>query len=255
MSRKQLIIYIFSALLVFIGFVMARFPANTALAIVSKQSGMVISDRVSGTVWQGRAENLYLRTDDDFLPLGVTHWDISFWPMLTGRLVGNINAVSGSQKISGHFTAGINSLRLRDMELAVDINQLLQFYPVPIRAEGFVELMLPEFAFDGREINALDGSILVRDLEVNFTHPVKLGSFAARLGMEDNAVQASISDIDATVAVEGTASLVLTERHYSVDINMKPGAGADQAITQTLRTFTREQADGSYQFQQNQQRF
>ena len=252
MSRKAVVFSILAALLLFIVLVVARMPAATGLAMVARHSGMVLPYNASGTIWQGKAEHLFIHVNGNMLDLGLTRWQVEPWSLLMGRMQISIDARKGRQKVVGDVTAGIGqTLVLKDFEASFDIASVMAFYPVPFRMQGFAEIMLSEAVLKPGQVAALNGNVVARDLVFNFTHPVELGSYAARLGMEGDAVQADVSDMDAMVAVDGTASVTLAAREYQTDMTLKPAAEADPAIAQTLRALAQPNSDGVFVMQRS----
>ncbi|HEY9033627.1 MAG TPA: type II secretion system protein N [Pseudomonadales bacterium] len=246
MSRKTTIVYAVAALLLLLAFVLARFPAATALSLLARHSAVVIPYQASGTVWQGEAQNLLVTAGNNTLDLGRTRWHIRPWALLAGRLLVDVDAINGEQKLRGQLQLGIGGkLQVQDVELAVDIERLAALYPMPFQLQGFVELQLQQAAIAGKTISALDGNIVVRDLLFRFSHPVPLGDYAARLKLVDGEIQATVSDIDGVITIAGMAAANLAERSYRSDLQLQPQAGADPAIEQTLRMLAQPQ-NGQY---------
>lgn len=251
MNRRQLVITIIVSVLIFTGFVLSRFPAANALALAGRYSGLVFANNASGTIWQGKADNLYLTINQELLDLGRTQWQLSPWHLFIGKISIKLTAVAGDQRIKADVLAGFSSVHLRDTQVAVDMQRLLQFYPLPIRLQGQLDLDVQEAKLTREGITALAGNMVVKDVVFTFQRPVNLGTFGARLGMDGDFVTADVSDIDATVKVEGRLMASLAKREYRNKLLINPTPVADLSVSQTLQMVAKKQADGSFQFEHN----
>lgn len=251
MSRRKLVLTVVISLLIFSVFVLARFPAEQALAIASRATGQVFASNVQGTVWQGRADNIYVQVNQELLDLGKTTWQLSPWSLLIAKLNLKVDAQAPGQKIKASVVAGMSRAVITDAEITMDAQRILALYPLPIRLQGMIELNLAEAVLHRQGIEALSGNVLVKDMVFTFQRPVNLGTYAARLGVEGSFVTADISDIDATVKVEGRVMASLADREYRNKLLITPTPVADLSVEQTLQMVAKKQSDGSFQFEHN----
>lgn len=252
MNRRQLILSIFAAVIIFTGFVLARFPANQALALSARFSdGMVLPNNARGTVWNGQAENLYISYNGELFDLGKTEWTLSPWALLAGKLDLQLNANAAQQRIKAHVNAGLSRVVISDAEINVDIARVLALYPLPLKLDGHAELMLQRTELDKTGITVLEGNLLVKDVIFTFQKAVTLGTYAARLSMDGSYVVADITDIDATVTAKGRVMGSLQERQYKSDLQLTPTAVADISIGQTLSMLAKQQDDGSFHIERD----
>lgn len=251
MTRRQTIITVVLALLIFTGFVLARFPASQALALAARFNSMLIPHNASGTVWNGKADNLYISYNNQMLETGKTQWTLSPWSLLLGKVNLQLSANAGDQRIKAHVKAGFNTVTVTDAEIHMDVKRILALYPLPVRLEGMIDLTLQEAALNRSGVTALNGNLVIRDMVFTFQRPVTLGTYGARLGMDGSYIRAEVSDIDATVAVQGTVMASLAERQYRNKLQINPTPVADMSVGQTLNMVAKKQDDGSFLFEQN----
>lgn len=251
-NTRRIVLIVFSAIVVFSGFLIARFPANHALALAAKISeGMLTANNVSGTLWQGKADNIYVSYFNQSMDLGRTQWQLSFWPLLLGNVKVELQADAGKQRIKTQLLASMSSLQLKDTEVNMDVARLMQFYPLPIDVQGRVELLLQTAKLNQQGVEQIDGSIVLKDLAFTFQKSIELGSYAARLSMDGEDVKADISDLDANLTLEGYAKGNISQRRYEADINIKATEKTDDWIIQSLPMLAKKQADGSFLLQQS----
>lgn len=251
-NTRRIIFYSLAALFVFCGFLLARFPASHALAFASQQSqGVLIANNASGTLWQGKADNIYISYLGQSLDLGRTQWKLAFWPLLLAKLKVDLQAEATKQHIQTQLTASLSTLQLENTEVMMDVANLMQFYPVPIDVQGQVELLLQSAQLSQQGVQHIDGSIILKDMAFTFQKTIELGSYAARLSMDGEDVKADLSDLDASLTVVGFAKANLSQRQYEADINIRSTEQTDDWVLQSLPMLARKQADGSFRLQQS----
>lgn len=251
-NTRRTIVIIIAALLVFSGFILARFPASHALALVSRFSqGMLTANNVSGTVWQGKADNIYLSYFNQTLDLGRTQWQLAFWPLLLAKLDLALEAKNGKQHIQTHAVASSNRLQLKDTQITMDVARLMQFYPVPIDVRGSIELLLQDAQLTNSGVEQIAGNIVFKELAFTFQKAIDLGSYGARLSMDGDDVKADFSDLDASMVVTGYAKGNLTPGRYETDMTIKITEKTDDWIIQSLPMLAKQQEDGSFRLQQS----
>ncbi len=249
MTKKTISIYIISAIFIFSGFVIARAPADFVLAHVAKSTKRITPYQVTGTVWNGSAADMAVHHAGSVIPLGPTEWEVSFLPLLLGKLDVKLKAIKSDQKIIGEFKLGSGPyLKACNVEIVFDAAMIKQFDAVPGEIQGNVELSLVKLVFDGNTIEELDGTAVIKDSVYTLGSPVELGSYAAKLSVKDNIVKADLSDIDASVVVSGVASVSPETKKYNANVNLNPKPDANPMIQQTLQAFTKKKPDGSFQF-------
>lgn len=254
---RKIIVYSLLAIVVFAAFLIARFPANQALAIAQKQSqGMVMAYNATGTLWQGKAEHIYISVNNQLIDLGQTQWSLSFWNLLRAKLALQLDAKNRQQVIKATILASRSELTLTDAEIKLPIAQVMQFVPLPlpIQLRGELELTLQSAQVNTQGVvSQLKGNLIARETALVWQNPIQFGTYAARLDLADGYVLADVVDLDALVAVSGLMKAHLQKREYDTELVIKPTAQADEIIGQTLPMLAKKQNDGSFVFKQNGQ--
>ena len=258
MSKKRISLCIFSGLIFFLFLVLKQLPANWVLAHAANQTRLFVPVQVSGTLWEGQAANIIVKSGAFQLALGEVKWRLSALSLLTGTVALDIEALNGEQKLSGHFELGMDeSIYAENLSLAIDATLFKPFAPMPIEYEGFIEMDLQDFAAEKIStktpaIKHLSGNLVVKDLAVNFGVAVELGTYGLRLGLSDkkvngeNIITIKPTDVDASVAVSGDVQVLASSQNYYVNVALKPGPNANPQIANTLSQFYKKQPDGFY---------
>lgn len=258
MSKKSISLSLLLGFVFFLILLLKQLPANLVLAHLANQTSAFVPHQVSGTLWQGQAANVSVIAGPIPVDLGQVQWEISPWALLTGTLALHINAENGRQKIKGDIALGLGeSIEVNDLELVVDGAMFRSLLPIPINYQGFIELSIQELSAsqllqEKPEIHSLAANLVVDGLAINFGSEIMLGKYGARLSLADKKIEGesivsvSLSDIDGSVSVQGTADALLSTQQYFVDINLTPKPTASPLIMQTLSQFYKRQSDGAY---------
>jgi general secretion pathway protein N len=253
MSKKRIALLSAAAFLLWLVLLIAKMPAEFALGQVAKNTSNFSVAGVNGTVWQGSAGAMQLLVNRQKINLGRVEWQISPWALLLGRLQIALDAKQQQQIIRGNFSvSATQNVQVSDAELMVSSALLTKLYPVPAKINGFIELNLLDFkaSIPEQRVDALDGQLVIKDLDVTVQKQAALGTFGVRLSLDDSKerVLANITDVDAKVSVSGEASLHQVNKTYAADLLIKPTAEADPVIANTLQYVAKKQNDGSFKF-------
>ena len=247
MSKKQISLYCFIALSFFIGVFLSKTPANIVLSQVSEYAPVNFY-QVKGTIWEGSAVNIHVNVAGKPFPLGKTHWDISPLYLLVGKLGIEIDAKHNEQIIKGDFVFGVNkSLSAKNIQIVSSAEPLGKLSPFPVKLEGVIDVNLHEVAISDMKVTAIDGSAVIKDMAINFSGVIDMGTFASRLSLdEDLNVLAKLTDVDAVMGLKGDFVFDQTDKKYDLKMQVTPKPEANKMITQGLSTVSRRNSDGSY---------
>ncbi|CAA0106254.1 Uncharacterised protein [BD1-7 clade bacterium] len=255
MSKKSIFLYTLGGILLFLVIVIRNMPAVFVLGHAAKATGAFSSYNTTGTIWQGESR-LIVNAGRNRVDLGAVQWNITGWSLLIGQLDLTLNADQPSQRLSGDFNLNLlnQHLTASGVEGGFDLALVQQFVAIPGKISGMVDINIPNLSasIPAQQLTDLQGNVVVKDLAVNFAGPVELGTFGAKLSLADNAdseemiVVADLSDIDATIALNGRADALASNQSYYLDVNIEPKANANKMLVNTLKQFYRPQSDGSY---------
>ncbi|MCK5880612.1 MAG: type II secretion system protein N [Sinobacterium sp.] len=257
---KKVVLSSVFILCVFVVIVAIKMPASFVLGQLANQTQAIYLESIQGSIWQGRAQHVQIKLPAGtvgrrakVVHLGAVEWQLSFWRLLTGNVALQLNTEHPNQTISTHLMASYfdKSIEFDETRLEVDLPFALTFYPVPAKINGTAELNLQQLSVAMRDdmpfVNAIEGQLLVSQLNVAVTAPVELGDFGININSDDEGViHATLSDVDATVSVSGKASLNQTSKAYSANGDITPTAKTDKMVTQALNFIAKKQADGRY---------
>lgn len=203
-SRKTLL---FVGLLTFVAAFIMRFPARVAYDWFAPSA--VQLSGLEGTIWSGSAAGvsaagLYLRD---------LKWRLRPLRLVTGKVAASIEASPSSGFLQADIAAGLGgditfanvngSIPLRDFAAIVRVpglagNASVQFERLRLR--------------DGLPI-AADGTLAVADLVAPVVDPSSIGGYRAEFFTDDNAVVASVEDVNGVFDLAGSLT-VSADRNY-----------------------------------------
>lgn len=231
----------------YLAFLLSSFPAATALRWFAPEELRVAG--VGGTVWAGRAALASLPR----IALRDLQWSVRGWPLLTGRLVGDVEARLPGGFVAAGYGASLNAVRLSDVQLSTSLDTLASFLPVS-GASGLVSATFDTLVLvDGWPTEAV-GRVRVSDLLVE---PL-LGPGEGLLALGSHEIQfveasvgslrGVIRDLDGPLEIAGTVSLAST-RAYSLEGRLLVRPSAAPMLIQGIELMTSDpDADGRRQF-------
>lgn len=206
MSRGKLILLILVGVIAYLIFLITRFPAAQAWALVNDQIPVQASG-LSGTVWEGRAATIY----QDGLRLDGVAWTLHPGAALTGRLAADISANLPDGRMRARIERGASTLRLKDARLDGSAAGLLALAGERrINAAGRVDALL-------REVEIVDGRLHQADGLINWQNAVlrpgsglpignlslPLGNLALRLEPADQGTHGTLVSEGGPLDIEG----------------------------------------------------
>jgi general secretion pathway protein N len=224
-SRKTLLLV---GLLTFVAAVILMFPARVAYDWFAPPA--VQLSGLEGTIWSGSAaqvsaSGLYLRD---------LKWRLRPLRLVTGKVAASFEASPSSGFLEADIAAGLGgvitlsnvngSLPLRDFATVARIpglrgNASLQFDQLRIR--------------DGLPI-AADGTLAVADLVAPMVDPGSIGGYRAEFFTDDNAVVASVEDVNGVFDLAGSLT-VSGNRTYQFIGKVAATDGTSEKLRRQLR--------------------
>ncbi|NRA41237.1 MAG: type II secretion system protein N [Pseudomonadales bacterium] len=244
-----------------------KMPSDFLLYQLAQRSGMLYLDNVQGSLFSGSAQHVQikfpagtLKRQSYILELGTVEWRLKPWSLLMSDINLAVSARQADQFVDAAIVYDFLSdkLTVNDSQARLDITWLSQFYRLPAKLAGQIDLDVQALALwldvipsstKLPQIDALEAQLVINDLAVSIQKDAYLGDFGINMRQQDNQLQANLSDIDAAFNLSGMANIELDDQRYEVDLNVQPTAETDTVISQTLNFIARKQSNGDYRLQ------
>lgn len=242
---KQSIKWILLALLAYVVFLIVKFPAVQLVSRLQLPANISVLG-VSGTIWQGQAQQVIING----LAVDKLEWQLSFWPLLTGKAKLAVNAGNLRQaeeiSFSGLLWLGQDSVAADNFSLYLPSDLVIAQLPLPIavNAKGRFSLKLDELDYQqGCQTLSGKGQWLNAEV-VGLQSPITLGTFNADLSCIEN---------DVLISVKEPNSFGLTARaripnnlRFAVEGRFKPDPSLPEEVQQAAQFFGKPDAEGYY---------
>ena len=224
-SRKSLLLV---GLLTFVAALILMFPARVAYQWFAPP-GVQLSS-LEGTVWSGSAAEvsaagLYLRD---------LNWRLRPLYLLTGRIAASIEARPSSGFLEADIAAGLGGeVALANVNASLPLRDFATLVRMPGLA-GNASVQFDELRIrDGLPV-AADGTLAVADLVAPMVDPGSIGGYRAEFFTDDNAVVASIEDVDGVFDLAGSLTLS-ANRNYQFIGKVAATDGTSEKLRRQLR--------------------
>jgi len=203
-GRKSLLLV---GLLTFVAAFVALFPARVAYNWFAPPA--VQLSGLEGSIWSGSAAEmsaagLYLR---DF------KWRLRPLRLLTGKLAASVEASPSSGFVQADIAVGPGgSIALSDVNGSLPLSDFASLARMPGLA-GEASVQFEELRIrDGLPV-AAKGSLAVADLVAPLVDPASIGGYRAEFFTDDNAVIASVEDVNGVFDLAGSLT-ISADRNY-----------------------------------------
>ena len=203
-SRKALISV---GLLTFVAAFVVMFPARVAYDWFAPPTVQVSG--LDGSLWSGSAAEasvggLYLRE---------LKWRLRPLRLLTGKLAASVEAAPSSGFLEADVAVGFgSSLTLNDVNASLPLSAFATIARMP-GLSGNASIQLDELRIrDGLPV-AADGTLAVADLVAPMVDPAPIGGYRAEFFTQDDAVVASIEDVNGAFDLAGSLT-ISADRNY-----------------------------------------
>lgn len=237
-SRRRLIAL---GLAVFVAGLVARFPANAAIAWFMPDVPGISLGNANGTVWSGHLAGSEYRK----LSIPRIEWELSPAALLTGRLTaqltvhlpqGKINA-DVSRSVGGHTI--ISDLQGNaSLALASHIGLMPDNF-----ASGELLLNFSHIELENGKPTAIEGRGALTRLRNNLLPGIPLGDYEATIETADTNIVGNFRDMQAPVEITGTATL-MPDGRYTVSATLRSRAEAPDELKEGLKLLGPEDAEG-----------
>lgn len=262
---KKIVLSSLFILITFSIVLVVKMPASFVLSQVASQTQSLYFENAQGSIWTGSASQVQVKLPAGVvnrrakvIHLGQVNWDLSFWALLTANVALSLDTQHSNQSLKTDLRLNVfsKSLELGETKFDVALPFAMTFYPVPAKINGKAELNLQRLSLDVVDnmpiIQHVEGQLLVSQLEVAVTKPVSLGDFGVNIFSDEQGVlNATLSDVNATVAVSGKGQFNQTTKMYSANGEVTPTPKTDKMVVQALGFIAAKQASGSYTMNYN----
>lgn len=131
-------------------------PATLLASMVEAGSnGQLVLANASGTVWQGSAKPAIRQRTGNLLALEQLHWDISWLPLFTGKIITRLRWDNVEQVLPMVATISLSQIELRNAVLPLQAAILAELTPMlqPVQLSGKMQIKSDLFTFSKSGIN------------------------------------------------------------------------------------------------------
>lgn len=228
-------------------FLVMRFPAPVAYSLAAGNlGGQVKLAGISGTLWQGEAQQLQLNKQ----VVADLNWQLSAWSLLLGELSGEVSLHQDKAYLQSQLTTPLSGGEVvaSDIEGRLPLN-LIQPYlaQLPLPLEGVLSLKLKTLQLDaaGRPQQA-EGRIVWHQAGVSAPQQLLFGDLQMDLeSVAGGGIKGTISDSGGPLKLNVILTLS-AEGSYQVKGTIKGAESAPPELRQTLTMLGRANAEGAY---------
>lgn len=205
-QKKQLLILLFALLLMLI----LQFPAITAINSINKNNLKV--NGVNGTIWKGSASEI----SSNEIYLRQTRWKIVPSELLKGNLTFDISTYPFNGQLKFNLILDLmNNLSATDIKGNFP-NDILEIIAPFLGVSSEIDINIKSLSLNNKNINQLEGQILLNNLVMKGISNRVLGSYKIDLFERNGEIYGSIDDVSGEVDIAATMSLTLSGK-YIID--------------------------------------
>jgi len=224
------------AILVFLGTLLARFPARAAAGLLP---ATVVCEQPTGTLWQGSCAHLQTRS----LTLSDVSWTVHPAALLHAVLSADVSSADPRLSGQGHIELERgNIVTARALQLHLPLQSGLS--QIPPGFEGTIEAEIASARLDNGTLDALIGTVRVLQLHSDLLG--ELGSFELHFP-EDGSMVGQLHDLSGPLSLQGQVQLT-RQNAYTVSGTLQARADASSQLTQALQLIGPPDSEGRRSF-------
>jgi len=206
LQKKQVLVSLFALLLMLI----LQFPAITAINSINKNNLKV--NGVNGTIWKGSASEI----SSNEIYLRQTKWKIAPSELLKGNLTFDISTYPFNGQLKFNLILDLmNNLSATDIKGNFP-NDILEIIAPFLGVSSEIDINIKSLSLNNKNINQLEGQILLNNLVMKGISNRVLGSYKIDLFERNGEIYGSIDDVSGEVDIAATMSLTLSGK-YIID--------------------------------------
>ena len=236
-QKKQLFILLFALLLMLI----LQFPAITLINSINKNNLKV--NGVNGTVWKGSASEI----SSNEIYLRQTNWKIVPSELLKGNLTFDISTYPYNGQLKFNLILDLmNNLSATDIKGNFP-NDILEIIAPFLGVSSEIDMNIKSLSLNNKNINQLEGQILLNNLVMKGISNRVLGSYKIDLFERNGEIYGSIDDISGEVDIAATMSLTLSGK-YIIDGSVSTKQNTSNQVRTILSFLGAENENGRRSF-------
>ena len=237
LQKKQLLILLFALLLMLI----LQFPAITVINSINKNNLKV--NGVNGTVWKGSASEI----SSNEIYLRQTKWKIVPSELLKGNLTFDISTYPYNGQLKFNLILDLmNNLSATDIKGNFP-NDILEIIAPFLGVSSEINMNIKSLSLNNKDINQLEGQILLNNLVMKGISNRVLGSYKIDLFERNGEIYGSIDDISGEVDIAATMSLTLSGK-YIIDGAVSAKQNTSNQVRTILSFLGAENENGQRSF-------
>ena len=236
-QKKQLLI----SLLILLLMLILQFPAITAINSINKINLKV--NGVNGTVWKGSASEI----SSNEIYLRQTRWKIVPSELLKGNLTFDISTYPFNGQLKFNLILDLmNNLSATDIKGNFP-NDILEIIAPFLGVSSEIDMNIKSLSLNNKDINQLEGQILLNNLVMKGISNRVLGSYKIDLFERNGEIYGSIDDISGEVDIAATISLTLSGK-YIIDGSVSAKQNTSNQVKTILSFLGAENENGQRSF-------
>ena len=236
-QKKQLLISLFALLLMLI----LQFPAITAINSINKNNLKV--NGVNGTIWKGSASEI----SSNEIYLRQTKWKIVPSELLKGNLTFDISTYPFNGQLKFNLILDLmNNLSATDIKGNFP-NDILEIIAPFLGVSSEIDINIKSLSLNNKNINQLEGQILLNNLVMKGISNRVLGSYKIDLFERNGEIYGSIDDVSGEVDIAATMSLTLSGK-YIIDGAVSAKQNTSNQVRTILSFLGAENENGQRSF-------
>jgi general secretion pathway protein N len=189
-----------------------HFPASVAFNMLTLPSSLKLSG-VTGTIWQGQAEQVHWKVGNSDINYGTFNWSIAPAKILLGQLSAMVQFGMGSDiELHGKGEVGVTFSHLYARNVLISMPaSVLQAYvptPVPVGLHGQIEATILRLDYGAPYCQQAQGEVMWNQGVVDVMgQALSIGMATAKLQCNDN-----------QIAISGTQSSSQVDSQFTLDV-------------------------------------
>ena len=237
LQKKQVLVSLFALLLMLI----LQFPAITAINSINKNNLKV--NGVNGTIWKGSASEI----SSNEIYLRQTKWKIVPSELLKGNLTFDISTYPFNGQLKFNLILDLmNNLRATDIKGNFP-NDILEIIAPFLGVSSEIDMNIKSLSLNNKNINQLEGQILLNNLVMKGISNRVLGSYKIDLFERNGEIYGSIDDVSGEVDIAATMLLTLSGK-YIIDGAVSEKQNTSNQVRTILSFLGAENENGQRSF-------
>jgi len=239
--------YILIGIISYVFFTLGNIPAAKVISLLEKNTPLPAKlYGVYGTLWNGGAEKAIIKNQP---PVENLQWSINPISLLLAHVSGEVKASIKEQNIIGNFSISpAGTITASDVRARIDAAVLQEIVLLPVgELGGTFNVFIESLEFNPEGFPNVNASIKWKNAKLTLLETVDLGEIDVSLKPgEKDQLLATINNKKGELRLQGDAE-VNHKKMYAINVSITPQETTSDNVRQSLKMFSRRQANGSYQ--------